>query len=88
MTRPGELEFWEFKIKELRKKVDELVEQIKAGISPEDFFKKEMEVKKFCQKLFPDKIQTYDLIYRSRFKRVWSQFRQMEVDFENPSEKK
>ena len=27
------------------------------------------------QKLFPDKIQTYQLIYEARFKRLWEQFR-------------
>jgi hypothetical protein len=27
------------------------------------------------QKLFPDKISTYEMIYEARFKRLWEQFR-------------
>jgi hypothetical protein len=28
-----------------------------------------------CQELFPDKLEVFDLIYESRFRRLWEQFR-------------
>lgn len=28
-----------------------------------------------CRELFPDKIGVFDLVYRSRFRRLWQQFR-------------
>lgn len=28
-----------------------------------------------CAKLFPDKMDLYDMVYESRFRRLWSQFR-------------
>jgi len=85
MIRPGELELEEFKLKELRKKVDQLCELIKSGISCEEFFKKEKLIQEFCQRRYPDKMELYDMIYRARFKRLWAQFRNQEIGFEEKS---
>lgn len=80
--KPGELELEEFKIKELQKKVNQLCVLIKTGIELEGFFAKEKELKNFALRYFPEKEELYDLLYRSRFKRIWSQFRGQEVKFE------
>ncbi|MCB9799894.1 MAG: hypothetical protein H6757_03965 [Candidatus Omnitrophica bacterium] len=32
-------------------------------------------LKEKVEKLFPDKMQTYEMIYEARFKRLWEQFR-------------
>jgi len=80
--RPGESGLEEFKLRELQAKVDALCGQIKSGISREEFFEKEAELKKFCLSRYPDKKELYDLIYRSRFKRVWEQFRNEMIEFE------
>jgi len=29
-----------------------------------------------CEELFPDRMELYDLIYESRFDRLWEQFRE------------
>lgn len=71
----------ELKLRELQAKVDALCGQIKGGISREEFLKKEAELKKLCLSRYPDKAELYDLIYRSRFKRIWEQFRNEVVEF-------
>ncbi len=79
--RPGETELEEFKLKELKQRVNALCEEIKAGISPREFLKKEKAIKDFARRRYPEKAELYDLIYRSRFKRIWKQFRQMDMEF-------
>jgi len=81
--RPGESGLEDFKLQELKQKTDRLAELIKAGISQQDFFAKEKQIKQFCIRRYPDKAELYDLIYRSRFKRIWQQFRQIEIEFQN-----
>lgn len=34
------------------------------------------EVKDRCRELFPDKMALYEMVYESRFKRLWEQFRE------------
>lgn len=34
------------------------------------------KLKERVRQLFPDKMATYEMIYESRFKRLWEQFRQ------------
>ncbi|MBI2875819.1 MAG: hypothetical protein HYY20_02940 [Candidatus Tectomicrobia bacterium] len=36
------------------------------------------EVRERCRQLFPDKMELYEMIYESRFKRLWEQFREGE----------
>jgi hypothetical protein len=33
------------------------------------------ELREECARLFPDKLELYDMIYESRFQRLWEQFR-------------
>jgi hypothetical protein len=33
------------------------------------------ELREECARLFPDKLARYDMIYESRFQRLWEQFR-------------
>ena len=33
------------------------------------------ELRQECARLFPDKLELYDMIYESRFQRLWDQFR-------------
>lgn len=33
------------------------------------------ELRRRCGKLFPDKLELFDMIYESRFRRLWEQFR-------------
>ena len=33
------------------------------------------ELRQECVRLFPDKLELYDMIYESRFQRLWEQFR-------------
>ncbi|MBI3089980.1 MAG: hypothetical protein HYY96_04885 [Candidatus Tectomicrobia bacterium] len=36
------------------------------------------EARELCAELFPDRLDLYDLIYESRFDRLWEQFRDPE----------
>jgi len=83
--RPGEVELEEFKLKELKQRADALCEEIKAGIGLQEFLEKEKTVREFARRLYPEKAELYDLIYRSRFKRIWKQFRNREVEFVSES---
>ena len=80
--RPGETRLEDYKISQLKQRVDELCEKIKAGISLEKFFQQEKRLRGYCYRLFPEKISLYDLIYRSRFRRIWEQFRAETIEFE------
>ena len=33
------------------------------------------ELREECARVFPDKLDLYDMIYESRFRRLWEQFR-------------
>jgi hypothetical protein len=33
------------------------------------------ELREECARLFPDKLELYEMIYESRFQRLWEQFR-------------
>ena len=33
------------------------------------------ELREECARVFPDKLELYDMIYESRFRRLWEQFR-------------
>ena len=34
------------------------------------------EVRAECERLFPEKVQLFEMIYESRFQRLWEQFRE------------
>lgn len=33
------------------------------------------KVRAFCEELFPDRMELYEMIYESRFQRLWDQWR-------------
>ncbi len=35
-------------------------------------------LRELCEELFPDRMELYDMIYESRFDRLWAQFREPE----------
>ena len=85
-TRPGAGGLEDFKIRQLQSRVDELCRRIQNGISLELFFAEENKLRDFCAKRFPDKMETYDLIYRARFMRFWSQFRNVKIEFKEETQ--
>jgi len=50
----------------------EIIEQ-KVTSEPELAARLE-ETRRLCQELFPDRLDLFDLIYRSRLQRLWEQF--------------
>lgn len=39
------------------------------------------KVRERCLELYPDREQLYEMIYESRFQRLWEQFRRVEADY-------
>ena len=66
----------EAKLRELSRAADRVSFMIVATDCPRvDIDIQRAEVRRRCQSLFPDKMQLYDMIYESRFRRLWEQFR-------------
>ncbi|MFQ5600314.1 MAG: hypothetical protein ACE5G2_07145 [Candidatus Krumholzibacteriia bacterium] len=66
----------EAKLRELRGLADRVSFLIVATDCPRvDVEIKRAELRRRCQELFPDKMHVYDMIYESRFRRLWNQFR-------------
>ncbi len=60
----------------LRREVDRVCSLIVTGRSPRVDVEIEIEkVRRLCRELFPRKEGLFDLIYMSRFQRLWKQFR-------------
>ncbi|MBD3235969.1 MAG: hypothetical protein GF330_04650 [Candidatus Eisenbacteria bacterium] len=36
------------------------------------------KLRELCQRLFPDRVGLYDMVYEARFERLWAQFREGE----------
>ena len=49
---------------------------LSTDTSKVDVYIKGAELKRRCAELFPDKAHLYDLLYKSRFDRLWKQFRE------------
>ena len=45
-------------------------------MSERDFRIERLYLRTEMARLFPDKLALYDMIYESRFRRIWEQFRQ------------
>lgn len=66
----------DLKIGELQRLANRVCFLIVSTDYPEVDIEIEKEkVKKRCRDLFPDKMELYEIIYESRFKRLWEQFR-------------
>lgn len=64
------------RVKELQRLANRVCFLIVSTDYPEVDIEIEKEkVKKRCRDLFPDKVDIYEMIYESRFKRLWEQFR-------------
>jgi len=47
-----------------------------------DIVIEEQKVRERCEELFPDRMELYEMIYESRFDRLWEQFRAHEEEEE------
>lgn len=64
------------KLRELSRDADRLSFMIVATDCPRiDVDIERAALRRRCQALFPDKMDLYDMIYESRFRRLWQQFR-------------
>ena len=72
-----------FESEEERKKANEIQQDadlvcrmiLENEFSESDIDTAKKNLREKVLKLFPDKIQTYEMIYEARFKRLWDQFR-------------
>jgi hypothetical protein len=66
----------ETKLRELSRAADRLAFLIVATDCPRvDIDIQRVELRRRCRTLFPDKMELFEMIYESRFKRLWEQFR-------------
>jgi len=64
------------KAKEIQLDADKICDMILNGEYPEVDIQIEMnQLKEKVEQYFPNKKQLYEMIYESRFKRLWDQFR-------------
>lgn len=63
-------------MKRLKAVADRICTQIvEAGFRDEEkLAARVQEARALCRELFPDRIELFDIIYESRFKRLWEQF--------------
>ena len=63
-------------LQELRRLTDHISFLIVATDTPRvDVDIEKANVRRRCAELFPDKLHVFDLVYESRFQRLWDQFR-------------
>lgn len=80
----------EIEIKDKRERMDELkrmADRVAFLIVSSDYSGIDIEIEKGkvrekCQEFFPDRMDLYEMIYESRFERLWEQFRGGEIDSE------
>ncbi|MCX6354945.1 MAG: hypothetical protein NTZ78_08590 [Candidatus Aureabacteria bacterium] len=64
------------KVDELKRMADEVCRMILDERLPDvDVEIAQNRVREKCRELFPDKLELFEMIYESRFKRLWEQFR-------------
>ena len=62
---------------ELRRLADRICFLILSTDYPEiDIEIEKTELRQRCRELFPDRMDLYEMIYESRFRRLWQQFRE------------
>jgi len=63
--------------RELRRLADRVCSLILSTDYPEVDIEIEKEaLRERCRELFPDRMDLYEMIYESRFRRLWQQFRE------------
>jgi hypothetical protein len=66
----------EAKLRELARQADRIAFLIVASDLPRvDVSIQTDALRRLCRELFPDKLDVFDLVYLSRFRRLWRQFR-------------
>jgi hypothetical protein len=80
ICRRYELSLEEEKIDEIKRSSERIAFLIVSSDYPKpDIELEKAKLKELIEKLFPEKAHLYDLIYESRFKRLWEQFREGEA---------
>jgi len=74
----------EIEIKDKRQRMDELkmlADRVASLIVSTDYARVDIEIEKEkvrrrCRELFPERMDLYEMVYESRFQRLWEQFRE------------
>ena len=74
----------EIEIKDKRRRMDELkmlADRVASLIVSTDYARVDIEIEKEkvrrrCRELFPERMDLYEMVYESRFQRLWEQFRE------------
>ncbi|MFQ5914496.1 MAG: hypothetical protein ACE5JS_15080 [Nitrospinota bacterium] len=72
--------------REAAKHLSRMADRVCSLILLEDYPRIDIEIEKEmvreqCERLFPDRLELYEMIYESRFDRLWTQFREpLEAD--------
>jgi hypothetical protein len=62
--------------RELSKMADQVCQLIVSSDYPDvDVAIEKEKVRAFCEEIFPDRMELYEMIYESRFQRLWDQWR-------------
>ena len=73
------------KMRELSRMADEVCRLILQSDYPDiDVTIAREKVRQRCEELFPDRMDLFELIYDSRFDRLWEQFREPEQRVQTP----
>lgn len=65
-----------YQFDEIQNLADEISSKIVSGeYSKVDFEIAKEKLRQMCEEYFPEKMYLFDMIYASRFKRLWEQFR-------------
>jgi len=71
-----EIEARRERMRELQRMADRVCSLILIEDYPEiDIEIEKAKVREKCEELFPDRMDLYEMIYESRFNRLWEQFR-------------
>ncbi len=69
------------RMRELQRMADRVCVLILCSDYPEiDIEIERSKVRERCEELFPDRTDLYEMIYESRFKRLWEQFREVDLE--------
>ncbi len=69
------------RMRELQRMAERVCVLILCSDYPEiDIEIERSKVRERCEELFPDRMELYEMIYESRFNRLWEQFRQVDED--------
>jgi hypothetical protein len=65
------------RFEEIQRMADDISARIVSGeFSPVDLDIAKEKLRALCEEHFPEKMYLFDMLYESRFRRLWQQFRQ------------